>query len=255
MDCCKFGSLASPAYQPKGDVQIIGGISTYITPATSSSLGVLVFLPDGFGLVPHNFILADMFADKGWQVVIPDYFEGDPITLLYLKRNGQMTEEERSLLENFDIKVWAQNHPHERVEKLLSQFLQKLPQTFPAAAKGIFGVGYCFGGKHVLRLASSAFVAGVAFHPSNVEMPDISGPKAPLFIGCAENDDMVSPTLASDLQTALEMSGNQFYIHIYSEMPHGFAARPDHEDSGIRKQFHIAFEDAVRFLDSITNIK
>ena len=38
--------------------------------------GLLLLLPDGFGLAKHNFILADSFAQKGWEVVVPDYFEG-----------------------------------------------------------------------------------------------------------------------------------------------------------------------------------
>ena len=38
---------------------------------------LLLLLPDGFGLAPHNVILADNFAKQGWEVIAPDYFEGE----------------------------------------------------------------------------------------------------------------------------------------------------------------------------------
>ncbi len=53
-----------------------GGMKTYISSPSAQPLGILLLLPDGFGLVMHNFILADMFAGEGWEVFLPDYFEG-----------------------------------------------------------------------------------------------------------------------------------------------------------------------------------
>lgn len=76
MECCKTGSSAPANYQPRGHIQQIGPVDAYICGSASLSSRTLVLLPDGFGLVLHNFILADMFAQKGWDVVIPDYFEG-----------------------------------------------------------------------------------------------------------------------------------------------------------------------------------
>ncbi len=56
-------------------------------------------------------------------------------------------------------------HSHEGAEALLSQFLDALPCIVPSARDGILAIGYCFGGKHLLRLAGSRIVAGAAFHP------------------------------------------------------------------------------------------
>lgn len=86
-----------------------------------------------------------------------------------------------------------------------------------------------------------------------MEISDITGVKAPLFIGCGEKDDMVSPTLAEDLNSALAAAGNKFKIRIYPGMPHGFAARPNHDDEEIKTQFNQAFEDAVCFLEDVKN--
>jgi dienelactone hydrolase len=79
---------------------------------------------------------------------------------------------------------------------------------------------------------------------------DLDGRKVPLFIGCAEKDEMVSPTLVQDLRVGLEREDNDFEIKIYEDMKHGFAARPNHEDSKVRIQCDVAFDDAIAFLTS-----
>jgi dienelactone hydrolase len=67
------------SYEPLGKCTTIGGIRVYASggnPATDRSRGLLLLLPDGFGLATHNFTLADDFAKEGWHVIVPDYFEG-----------------------------------------------------------------------------------------------------------------------------------------------------------------------------------
>lgn len=56
----------------------MGLIQLYETlvPQPNTEKGILLLLPDGFGHATHNLILADKFAQEGWHVVIPDYFEG-----------------------------------------------------------------------------------------------------------------------------------------------------------------------------------
>ena len=113
----------------------------------------------------------------------------------------------------------------------------------------LVGVGYCFGGKHVLRLAKSALRAAAAFHPSFVEAEDMKGIKVPVYIGMAEKDDMVPVSLPNDLW-AWSATGMRedvpFNLEIYPGMRHGFAARPDTEDENIRTQYQQAFERTVQ---------
>src|SRR6266511_1315279 len=61
---------------PTGRIEKRGPLNAYISSPTSDPLGTLLLLPDGFGLVQHNFILADQFAANGWHVIMPDYYEG-----------------------------------------------------------------------------------------------------------------------------------------------------------------------------------
>ena len=77
---------------------------------------------------------------------------------------------------------------------------------------------------------------------------DTKGVLGPIFIGYAEDDQMVSPTLIQDLNGWLSASGASFETRVYPEMKHGFAARPDTDDPGIKKQSIQAFEDSTEFL-------
>lgn len=63
----------------------MGWLQVYETsalPATSNK-NLLLLLPDGFGHVKHNFILADSLAEKGWHVLVPDYYEGQRAQLQF----------------------------------------------------------------------------------------------------------------------------------------------------------------------------
>jgi hypothetical protein len=99
MACCKQGQAGCSSYFPKGAFQKVGCLRVYISSLEnnnnssqselewrtnaiiSSSRGLLLFLPDGFGLATHNLILADLFASRGWCTMVVDYFEGFLYTL------------------------------------------------------------------------------------------------------------------------------------------------------------------------------
>jgi hypothetical protein len=94
MACCKEGQAGCSTYFPKGAFQKFGGLPLYISwvensdnfskselewisdATVSKSNGLLLFLPDGFGLATHNLILADLFASRGWFTMVVDYFKG-----------------------------------------------------------------------------------------------------------------------------------------------------------------------------------
>ena len=71
---------SSDTYRPTGTFTVLGETSVYLVQqhiaGDDSSRRVLLLLPDGFGMARHNFILADSLSQKGWDVIIPDYFEG-----------------------------------------------------------------------------------------------------------------------------------------------------------------------------------
>ncbi|KIW12696.1 hypothetical protein PV08_09974 [Exophiala spinifera] len=258
-NCCVVGKPAPDSYVPLGECETIGAIRVYSSnpPVVVPSRGLLLLLPDGFGLARHNFILADRFASQGWRVIVPDYFEGDPLPIQMLRRDHTVSideqlwpESDKQKLRDLDFPAWLQRHNHARVSSLLEDLVEGLQKRSEAGV--IVGVGYCFGGKHVLRLAKSSLQAAAAFHPSFVEVGDIADIQAPLYVGLAEKDNMVPASLAQDLQawTATKMGPNvPFTMEIYPGVGHGFAARPDTKDENIRTQYEKAFQRSMDHLN------
>lgn len=181
---------------------------------------------------------------------------GDPVPIELLRRNPAISiaeepwpEEAKQRLMNFDIDAWQMKHGHEHVSSLLEELIAELGRQYGNAS--LVGVGYCFGGKHVLRLAKHALKAAASFHPSFVQADDLAGIQAPVYIGLAENDKMVPASLPTDLQRWADAGirgDTHFMIEEYPGMGHGFAARPDTESESIRKQYEIAFRRTVEHL-------
>ncbi|KIW90068.1 uncharacterized protein Z519_09499 [Cladophialophora bantiana CBS 173.52] len=257
-NCCHTGKPVPDSYIPLGECITIRDIRVYSSnrPADVPSRGLLLLLPDGFGLARHNLILADRFASEGWHVLVPDYFEGDPLPIQLLRRDHALSideqpwpEEDKQKLRDLDFPAWLQRHNHPRVSSLLNDLIAGLSEQ--AKNTTIVGVGYCFGGKHVLRLAKSSLKAAAAFHPSFVEAEDVAGIQVPLYAGLAEKDDMVPVSLPEDLQAwaVTKMKANiPFTMEIYPGVGHGFAARPDTNDDVIRTQYERAFQKSVEHL-------
>jgi dienelactone hydrolase len=186
-------------------------------------------------------------------VIVPDYFEGDPLPIQMLRRDRTLSideqpwlEEDKQKLRDLDFPGWLQRHNHPRVSSLLIELLAELSKRPENTT--IMGIGYCFGGKHILRLAKASLTAAAAFHPSFVEADDMADVQAPLYIGLAEKDDMVPASLPEDLQTwaTTKMRPNvPFTVEIYPDVGHGFAARPDTKDDLIRAQYERGFQRTI----------
>ncbi|KAK5311794.1 hypothetical protein LTR93_011592 [Exophiala xenobiotica] len=256
-----ISALLTPldSYLPRGVMARIGSLEAYSS-GNRDSPEVLLLLSDGFGLAMHNLMLADNLAQNEWHVVVPDYFQGDPCVLGDALPIGLLADPPTIMLGDhmapagedgkpgtLDFPAWLQKHSHDRVEMLLRKVVADLKSS-NAAVGGLLGVGYCFGGKHALRLAKENLDAAAAFHPSFVEPEDCADITVPLYIGLAEKDSMVPPSLPQDLQAWTKRpSGGPVCIEEYPGMDHGFAARPDSQDAMIHEQYDRAYRRVVQF--------
>ncbi|KAJ4152120.1 hypothetical protein NW765_017629 [Fusarium oxysporum] len=235
--CCMSGQPAPDGYEPKGAFTRMGPVDVYTSKPGQNGRSdhVLLLLPDGYGPATHNIILADLYAAAGYQTIMPDYFEGDALPIQTLKTRA--TPEQ--------IEEWRTRHPHDRVEELLDGLVASIRSAEPTIQ--ILAVGYCFGGKHAFRMAKKHVTAAASFHPSFVVEDDIKDIRAPVFIGLAEEDDMVPETLAQDLETWTTRENVQAGFGSYPGVGHGFAARPATQDPVIREQYQRAFDAALTF--------
>jgi hypothetical protein len=153
-------------------------VKSYVSyPTDKSTKNAILFLPDAFGLeFVNNKLLADDFARAGYFTVIPDIFEGTPIPVEHLLSPGSHGD--------FDIMAWVGTHPSDRVDPIIEKTIKGMKSL---GTENIGAVGYCFGGRYVIRfLAEGKGVdAGFIAHPSFVYSEELEASKKPLSIAAA----------------------------------------------------------------------
>jgi dienelactone hydrolase len=135
----------------------------------------ILYLPDAYGLeLVNNKLLADDFARAGYFTVIPDIFRGDPVPQRLLTEG----------FSNFDFPTWIGSHSTTRVEPIIDAAIKGMQDL---GVKNIGAVGYCFGGRYVIRYLApgKAVDAGFIAHPSLVETEEVEKVANPLSIAAA----------------------------------------------------------------------
>lgn len=118
-------------------------------------------------------LVADSLAAGGYSVVMPDLFQGDATP--YPKPA------------TFNLQEWIKNHQLEHTEPIIDAVLAQIRTDLNPIGVGV--VGYCFGGKYVVRLLGEGgggrVDAGFTAHPSLVTMEELAAVKKPLSIAAA----------------------------------------------------------------------
>lgn len=103
--------------------------------------------------------MADQYAANGYYTLMPDLFNGDPLSLT-----------ERPA--DFDIFKWLKQgstgdnpHTYEAVDPIVEKSIKYLQEQ---GFKKIGAVGYCFGAKYVVRFMAKGkgIDVGYVAHPS-----------------------------------------------------------------------------------------
>ncbi|KIH93082.1 dienelactone hydrolase family protein [Sporothrix brasiliensis 5110] len=160
---------------PAGEIRKLGDVDTYVVKPSGyphAPARLLLLLTGGTGLPStNNQIQADLYADEGFVVVMPDLFGGD-----VAPNSAAVEEEVRSqestaaggsfldlfktkaaeTVKSFMIDMWLARHTEAKVLPLLHRVLRAARDEFAdavARGDGVYAVGYCFGGRYVLLLA------------------------------------------------------------------------------------------------------
>lgn len=155
-------------------------LATPSSPDAAHKDAALLIIPDVLGIWQNAQLIADQFAANGYQTLIVDVFNGDPVAI--------------NPPEGFDIMQWltqgsSGDNPHTppAVDPIVELAIQWLKEE--KGAKKLGAVGYCFGAKYVARHYNKGIAAGFMAHPSFVDEEELNGFKAPLSIAAAEIDE------------------------------------------------------------------
>ena len=144
-----------------------------------------------------------------------------------------------------------------------------------ANGEGVYAVGYCFGAKYVLLLASEvdedvavgqreqsaesraeegmvkrgvAIRAGVLAHGTLIGREDFKDVKSPVGMVCLEGDGLFPDEVRDYGVKELKQRGVEVQDWIHPGVPHGFAVLGDYEDTKIQEAQKKAFEQMLGFL-------
>lgn len=220
---------------------------------------------------------------------MPDLFDGNPAP------NSSVPEAEAegtSLLDKFKLKAveiaksfmideWLARHTEEKVMPILEKVIDACRGEFADAVGnggGIYAVGYCFGGRYVLLLASERtqvqtgwggtqkptdeeageganatkkgpyIKAGALAHATLVSPDDFHGLKVPVSLVCVESDPMFPDEVRETGENIMSKINLEHEVQVYPGVPHGFAVIGDYNDANIKDAQVTAFEQMLRWL-------
>jgi dienelactone hydrolase len=285
--CCDPAS-PSPIWEgtSKGKIITIDGIETYLAqpkinkdelPSSQSAKAertdrVILFLTEGHSIYFINAqILADSFAARlNCDVIMPDQFQGqervpkgkvpnfppgkESIPPL-VEGEAETTQPQptpphyHKPLTEEEFEAWKNAHQPPVTDPLLGQIVRYIHRTYGEDVK-IGGVGYCFGGRYVMRLMGSGVIdVGVVNHPSFFTIEEVGrlGRGKKLAIYAAETDDILPPEKRRLTEDTLSKGGATWMSTVFSGTEHGFSVRGDLNVKEIRLAKERAFKSAVEW--------
>jgi dienelactone hydrolase len=202
--------------------------------------------------------------------------EKDPSLLEQIKLRAAETAK------SFLFDMWLARQTPEKVLPILHKVIEAAKDEFADAVAnggGIYSVGYCFGGRLTLLLASEKqspassglfgqatpaadeeaasptksgpyIKAGAIAHATLVTKEDFVGTKVPLSFVCVENDQLFEENIRSYGEKVLKDSGVEADFKVYQGVPHGFGVVGEYQDTKIQSAQKEAFEQILSFLQS-----
>jgi len=221
-DCCVTGFNHTGT--PTGATTIIAGVNTYVSEPKVAQSGsekkVILFFADIFSPVHlNNQLLQDYFAGRGFTVLGPDYFFGDPVQ--------NHTNEE-----GWDRPAWIAKS-RKAAEECVPRWFEAVKEKYGENAK-YSAVGYCFGASYAVGLAATGSLVAAAFaHPAFLDESHFENIKAPLLMSCAETDHTFPIEPRRRAEDILVGRKFPYHIQVFSGVSHGFASKGDLEDPAV----------------------
>ncbi|KAL8629643.1 hypothetical protein Q9189_004661 [Teloschistes chrysophthalmus] len=266
-------SLAKGGWQsgiPQGREIQLHGRFTYVAepPEDGTVIGIVVIVSNAFGwTLPNNRVLADTMAAEGsFRVYLPEFMNGSAAP-------ARMLDDFNNVLSDMSLTGWFWK-PYYVVRVLIGilpvRIWASFPSTMPqvtsfvtalreneAASLPIGAAGYCWGGKHVLNLASGDAVrdgkplidAAFVAHPSYIVVPDEINPiQRPLSVAVGDKDLVFKPKDVEQTKAIFAQKDDvPSEVIIYPGAQHGFAVRCNQENKKETRQGEEARKQAVNW--------
>ncbi|KAK0119137.1 hypothetical protein ONS95_007999 [Cadophora gregata] len=251
-DCCLSGRIQSG--EPKGSVEIIDNLKTYIAaPKDGSKAKTIVFLVDIFGWEFKNVrLLADNYAKAGFYCYVPDIHQGDSLPLEFLNsvEPPLKVREHLSVIDKTKatatvgttLPPWLLKHREGVTKPLIESFINTVRQIRGTGKVG--AIGFCWGGRYAVIAAHSVVDAAYACHPSLVAVPgDFDAVSKPLSLAVGDSDSLLNNSTVGQIQDVMAKKTDiPHELRIYEYQVHGFALRGDWSSEKDKK----AMDDAEK---------
>ncbi|KAH8812940.1 dienelactone hydrolase [Xylogone sp. PMI_703] len=271
MSCSQCFSGHAKTAEPKGSTATIYNRQTYVAqPSDPATIrGIIVIVPDAFGWkFVNNRILVDRYAALGnFKVYLPDFMDDNAAPPWMIDVFGKLMKK-KSVIEYFQIPYYGAMAMRGFVPFLirnrLSVSMPKVQSFFEELRKSeghlpIGAAGFCWGGLHVLKLASgmaavddiplidAAFIA----HPSNVNIPtDFVAIQKPVSLAIGDKDMMLPPAKIKQVEEIWgKLENVDTQVTVYPGAGHGFSVRGDPFNPKQVEQSEEAEEQALKWFD------
>ncbi|EGD81467.1 hypothetical protein PTSG_11848 [Salpingoeca rosetta] len=223
--CCDAGPPVTIKHEDKGKEIKLGELTAYVSGDPASAKAGVILFYDIFGLKhPQVREICDRFAARGYYVVMPDVFRGDPWTLEKFPPKDK-TEFQAFLKRSNDAAPGD-------IETVKAHF-----KEVGLGDKKHGVLGFCWGGKWVVEAcADESFGAGLAAHPAFITLDMVKKVHCPIVF-CPAGGDVDCAPFVEHLKK--QPWGAKSQEKRFEDMTHGFcAARGDWSDPNVSEAVH-----------------
>jgi carboxymethylenebutenolidase len=216
--------------------------------------GVLMFM-DAFGLRPRLAEMAQLIAERGYAVLVPNLFYRSARSPLVTAE--ELADPEKRGAAFGRLSPMMQELTPERVAADTDSYLDFLAAQPGVAAGPVAAVGYCMGGRNAL-VAMEAHPDRIkalgSFHAGGVVTDQPTSPHlavgnvtGEVYFAHADNDRSMTPEQIKALEAALDEAGVNYTSEVYEGAPHGFTMSDTAMHSPAAEQRH--WENLFALLD------
>ena len=200
----------------------LGDLTTYVF---GSGANALLYLQDAAGVRPASLQLAGWYADAGFTVFYPDYFDGG---------------------------AWNSGNASQSLPVVTARVMAALRILRNSSATTIQAVGYCYGGGVGVNLMQStdpatSIESGVFAHASLVNAALVSGIQRPVSFVMPQNDPGFNNAAPQYMAITLA-NGVEAEYKTYPYTSHGFAVSVDNTNATLVAMQLRAYQDTAKWL-------